>query len=168
MNDTRHRWWSVNFGSRSGLMPSENKLLFAYSFTSYVAEYVPEAVVIIRHLTLAPVSSICWPRFQYTEILMAEGVTYMMDDDVMETFSALLALCARNSPVTGECPSQRPVTRIFDVFFDLCLNKWLSKNSKRRWFETPSRSLWRHFNGIISYYLAELFHKCRASIIFRG
>ena len=34
----------------------------------------------------------------------------------METFSALLALCAGNSPVTGEFPSQRPVTRSFDVF----------------------------------------------------
>ena len=40
----------------------------------------------------------------------------------METFSALLALCAGNSPVSGEFPSQRPVTRSFDVFFDLCLN----------------------------------------------
>ena len=37
----------------------------------------------------------------------------------METFIALLALCAGNSPVTGEFPSQRPVTRSFDVFFDL-------------------------------------------------
>ena len=33
----------------------------------------------------------------------------------------------------------------FDVFFDLRLNKRLSKQSKRRWFETPSRSLWRHY-----------------------
>ena len=41
----------------------------------------------------------------------------------METFSALLALCAGNSPVTGEYPSQRPVTRSFDVFLDLHLNK---------------------------------------------
>ena len=64
----------------------------------------------------------------------------------METFSALLALCARNSPVTGESPSQRPVTRSFDVFFDLRLNKPLSKQSRRRWFETPLRSLWRHCN----------------------
>ena len=39
----------------------------------------------------------------------------------METFSALLALCAENSPVTGEFPSQRPVTRSFDAFFDLHL-----------------------------------------------
>ena len=37
----------------------------------------------------------------------------------METFSALLAICAENSPVTGEFPSQRPVTRSFDLFFDL-------------------------------------------------
>ena len=65
----------------------------------------------------------------------------------METFSSLLALCAGNSPVTGEFPSQRPVTRNFDVFFDLCLNKRLSKQSWGWWFDTPSRSLWRHCNG---------------------
>ena len=65
----------------------------------------------------------------------------------METFSALLAICAGNSPVTGEFPAQRPVTRSFDVFFDLCLNKRLSKQSWGWWFETPSRSLWRHRNA---------------------
>ena len=47
----------------------------------------------------------------------------------METFPVLLALCAGNSPVTGEFPSQRPVTRSFDVFFDLRLNECLSKQS---------------------------------------
>ena len=41
----------------------------------------------------------------------------------METFSALLALCAGISPVSGEFPSQRPVTQSFDVLFDLRLNK---------------------------------------------
>ena len=35
----------------------------------------------------------------------------------METFSALLAICAGNSPATGEFPAQRPVTRIFDSVF---------------------------------------------------
>ena len=64
----------------------------------------------------------------------------------IETFSASLALCAGNSPVTGEFPSQRPVTRSFDVFFYLRLNKLLSKQSMYRWFEMPSRSLWRHCN----------------------
>ena len=44
----------------------------------------------------------------------------------METFSSLLALCAGNSKVTGEFPSQRPVTRSFDALFDLRLNKRLS------------------------------------------
>ena len=64
----------------------------------------------------------------------------------METFSVLLALCARNSLVTDEFLSQRPVTRSFEVFFDQRLNKRLSKQSRRRWFETPLRSLWRHRN----------------------
>ena len=47
----------------------------------------------------------------------------------METFAALLSICAENSPVTDEFPAQRPVTRSFDVFFDLRLNKRLSKQS---------------------------------------
>ena len=47
----------------------------------------------------------------------------------METSSALLAFCAGNSPVTGEFPAQRPVTRSFDVFFDLRLNKRLGIQS---------------------------------------
>ena len=56
----------------------------------------------------------------------------------METFSALLAICAGNSPVPGEFPAQRPVTRSFEVFFDLRLNKRLSKQSWGWWFETLS------------------------------
>ena len=64
----------------------------------------------------------------------------------METFSALLAICAGNSPVPGEFPTQRPVTRSFDVFFDLRLNKRLSKQSWDWWLETLSRPLWRHRN----------------------
>ena len=44
----------------------------------------------------------------------------------METFSALLAICVGNSPVPGEFPTQRPVTRSFDVFFGLrvWINVW--------------------------------------------
>ena len=64
----------------------------------------------------------------------------------METFSALLAICAGNSPVPGEFPAQRPVTRSFDVFFDLRLNKRLSKQWWGWWFETLSHPLWRHCN----------------------
>ena len=64
----------------------------------------------------------------------------------METFFALLALCAGNSPVTGEFPAQRPVTRSFDVSLDLSLNERLSKQSWGWWFDTPSCPLWRHRN----------------------
>ena len=66
----------------------------------------------------------------------------------METFSALLAICAGNSPFPGEFPAQRPVTRSFDVSFDLRLNNRLSKQSRGWWFDTLSRPLWRHCNDI--------------------
>ena len=64
----------------------------------------------------------------------------------METFSALLAICAGNALITGEFPAQRPVTRNFDVFFDLRLNKRLRKQSWGWWFEKSSTPLWRHSN----------------------
>ena len=75
----------------------------------------------------------------------------------MESFSALLPFVwgihrsPRNSPHKGQW-------RSFDAFFDLRLNIRLSKQSGRRWFETPSRSLWRHYNenikswGILQYH----------------
>ena len=51
-----------------------------------------------------------------------------------------------NSPVSGEFPAQRPVTRSFDVFFDLRMNERLSKRSRGWWLETPSHPLWRQSN----------------------
>ena len=53
----------------------------------------------------------------------------------------------------GEFRAQKPVTRSFDVFFDLRLNKRLSKQSWGWWFETLSRPLWRHRNGFRSLWL---------------
>ena len=50
-----------------------------------------------------------------------------------------------NSPVPGDFPAQRQVTRSFDVFCDLRLNKRL-KQSRGWWFVTLSRPLWRHCN----------------------
>ena len=60
---------------------------------------------------------------------------------------ALLAICAGKSSVPGEFPTQRPVTRSLDVYFDLRPNKRLSKQWWCWWFETPSRPLWRHLNA---------------------
>ena len=68
----------------------------------------------------------------------------------IETFPAFLALYEGKPSVTGGLPTQRPVTPRFAVFFDLRLNKRLYKQSRRRLFETSSRSLWRHCNGLLS------------------
>ena len=77
----------------------------------------------------------------------------------METFSALLALCAGNSPVTDEFPAQRPVTRSFDVFFDVRKNKQLSKQWWGWWFDTPSHPLWRHCDALKFHTIIK--HNCR-------
>ena len=86
----------------------------------------------------------------------------------METFSALLALCAGNSPVPGDFPAQRPVTRSFDVFFDLRLNKRLNKQLWGWWVEMLSRRLWRHCNGYDVFLFVELnklmSKQCKQSI----
>ena len=83
----------------------------------------------------------------------------------METFSALLALRAGNSPVTGEFPSQRSVTRSLDVFFDLRLTKRVSKQSKRQWFETRSRSFWRHCDVVISTFRNDIYTRLHNDVV---
>ena len=66
----------------------------------------------------------------------------------METFSAATGplceefTCHRWSPLTKASDAE-----LWCFFFDLRLNKRLSKQSRRRWFETPLRSLWRHYNA---------------------
>ena len=91
---------------------------------------------------------------QWQTPLLCNGVSHWLGVSIesasrrhqMEKFSALLSLCAGNSPATGEFPSQRPVTRSFDIFFGLRLNKRLSKKSWGWWSQTPSRHLWHHCN----------------------
>ena len=86
----------------------------------------------------------------------------------METFSVLLVPCAGNSPVTGEFPAQKPMTRSFDVSFDPRPNKRLSKQSRGCWFKTPSRSLWRHCNASFTLLVACVMpvrHGCAWSIL---
>ena len=95
---------------------------------------------------------LCWSRYEYSPIKLHSPCACVLDDifefwqlddtrcqvfnshdiakDTMTSsngnFSALLTLCEGNPPVTGGFPSQRPVPRSFDVFFDLRLNKRLS------------------------------------------
>ena len=85
-----------------------------------------------------------WKHYIVPTHTYAERLTWWRHQ--METFSALLAICAGNSPVTVEFPTQRPLTRSFDIFFDLRQNKLLSKQWWGFWFETPSLPLWRHWS----------------------
>ena len=74
------------------------------------------------------------------------GGMYMITSSNGKIFRVTGPLCGE---FTGHrwIPLVRPVTQSFDVLFDLCLNKRLSKQSQHRWFEKPSRSLWRRCNG---------------------
>ena len=56
---------------------------------------------------------------------------FMMTSSNGNIFRVTGPLCEWNPPVTSGFPSQRPVTRGFDAFFDLRLNKWLTKQSRR-------------------------------------
>ena len=84
----------------------------------------------------------------------------------METFSALLALYAENSPVTGEFPAQWPVTRSFDVFFDLNLNKRLSKQSWG-WYLRRHRA---HYDGtvMVDKYITKIIPSTTKSCAYLG
>ena len=108
-----------------------------------------------KHFCVKPVR-MCW-SIQNVFIQMSNSVDTVLKCKApyiesswwrhqVETFSALLALCAGNSPVPDEFPAQRPVKRSFDVFFDLRPNKRLSKQSWGWWFEKLSHPLWRHCN----------------------
>ena len=92
---------------------------------------------------------VCWPRSGYASEIRCVTITYgiaVMHDDFIKWKHY-----PRNWPFLRGIhrgPAQRPVTRSFDVFFDLRLNKRLSKQSWSWWFETLSCSLWRHCNGL--------------------
>ena len=75
-----------------------------------------------------------------------QSTTPMMTSSNGNIFRVTCPLCGEFTG-PGEFPAQRPVTRSFDVFFDLRLNKRLSKQSWGWWFETLSWSLWRQYNA---------------------
>ena len=84
------------------------------------------------------------------------SVSYMMTSSNGNIFRVTGPLCG-DFTGPGEFPAQRPVTRSFDVFFDLRLNKRLSKQPWGWWFETPAWSLWRHRNDLENF-LKILYH----------
>ena len=79
----------------------------------------------------------------------AESVAIMMTSSNGNIFRVTGPLCGEFTG-PGEFPAQRPVTRSFDVFFDLRPNKRLSKQPWGWWFETPSWSSWRQCNDAMA------------------
>ena len=73
------------------------------------------------------------------------SVAYMITSSNGNIFHVTGPLCGEFTG-PGEFPAQRPMTRSFDVFFHLCLNKRFSKQPQGWWFETPPWSLWLQCN----------------------
>ena len=134
--------YDITYGTAKTVTKSESD----YRFTTYTP-----LVRIWKTINRVITAPHCILKFKNTR-----GVCEMCDKEMslilswwrhqMETFSALLALCGEFTG-PGEFPTQRPVTRSFDVFFHLRLNKRLSKQPRGWWFETPTWSLWRQCNG---------------------
>ena len=124
--------WDVIYGLIVELKQTRGNLEQVHKGQDDSERHYRESVMRVVHIEGAGVRTRAWSSWWRHQI---------------EVFSALLALCAGNSPVLGEFPAQRPVTWSFDVLFDLRLNKWLSKQSWGWWFETLSCPLWGHSNG---------------------
>ena len=113
------------------------------SFPTKGPDGIMQGHVFCPGLLLVGVCLFCW-LLRFVVGLVTRSKTWWRHQ--METFPVLLAICVGNSLVNDELASQRPVMRSFDVFFDLRLNKRLSKQSRGWWFETPSCLLWHHCN----------------------
>ena len=105
------------------------------------------------------VISICFTRFRK-----------LRESDIVKLYNALYHIVTSSNGnifrVTGHLcgeftgprwiPPPRPVTRSFDVYFDLRPNKRLSKQLWGWWFETLSCPLWRHCNAVVYFFLINL------------
>ena len=108
---------------------------------------------LIGHLCAKSTSD--WWIFPQKGLLCGD---FMMTSSNGNIFRVTGPLC-REFTCPGEFPAQRPVTRSFDVFFDLRLNKRLCKQPWGWWFERLSRPLWRHCNVMICVCLNMLLRK---------
>ena len=124
--------------------------------------------ILIAFSSVAPLKS-ChhdyhWHRCLCVSLLSPPTMNYMMTSSNENVFRVTGHLCREFTGPRWN-PRTKAVTRSFDVFFDLHLNKWLSKQSWGWWFETLSCPLWRHCNAEQSRAIGEgnsLSCKCAA------
>ena len=114
--------------------------LFNGSFHTYI--YASQFGPLWRKFTFPHKGPIMWNTIPCHEVI----VIFMMTSSNGNIFRVTGHLCGEFTG-PGEFPTQRSVTRSFDLFFDLRPNKRLSKQSWGWWFETLLHPLWRHRNG---------------------
>ena len=124
-----------------------------WSFLYFSVATTHSILVIIRHSVIALkllhglMKGCAWvseTSFQLKRNMLCKHFQCRFLDHLMTSSNGNILRVT--GPLWGEFPSQRPVTWSFEIFFDLRLNKRLSKPSRDWCFETPSRSLWRHCN----------------------
>ena len=141
-----HEIWFTYFSPLTILICSDTVLRNDFYCTIYTEE--PPCTIWCRFNT---VSFLYNPHKRHPIACpLGQAMGCLLHDDVIKWKHVphYWPFSAGNSPVTGEFPPQRPVTRSFDVFFDLRPNKRLSKQSWGCWFETLSRPLWHHCDGV--------------------
>ena len=157
-----HWWWLINIGSGNGLVPLSNeplpKPILPKFFNDKWRHYATMSWI-NRHWSWGWVSNL--PLFHADFITYSNFARWRHQ---METFTALLTICEGNSLVTGGFPSQKPVTPSFDVYFMCASTNDSVKPSRRRWFETPPCSLWRHCNDWLMTPISYHPDSCRCSI----
>ena len=119
--------------TQSQSIPNGNWVRPWYSTLFAVTEY-PQSLYVLFSLDTGPFNPYPAGIFHWRMMTSSNGTIFRVTGP----------LCGE---VSGEFPSQWPVTRSFDVFFDLRLNRSLCKQSSGWWFETTSGSLWRRCNA---------------------
>ena len=125
-------------------------ILFSFNFHWSMFLWVRLPINQVQVMTRRRVGDRPLPQTMLTQFAVSLNMRHPASNNMTtssngDIFRVIGYLCGEFTG-PGEFPTQRPVTRSFDVFFDLRLNKRLSKQSWGWWFETLSRSLWRHCN----------------------
>ena len=90
-------------------------------FLQYSLFFKYPCISIFHRRSLYTFYYVTWNQYRQTNVWLEGRKIWWRHQ--METFSTLLAFWAGTSPATGEFASQRPVTRSFDVFFNL---RWIN------------------------------------------
>ena len=137
-------WFKLKVLNTTGNLTNKISLIFLvrqnlFTLSWFIMITGMHGIIGLNFLTLQ--YSIYSPRTKVRVAVRFLGVDIISKGNTwwryqMETFSALLAICARihGSPVNSPPKGQLRGT----------LNKRLSKQWWGWWFETPSRPLWRH------------------------